>query len=125
MFVVDDEYLEDDEIEIENSPSLNDDWVEEPNEIAHEVGMKFMELDEVFEFYKNYASRVGFPIKKRNSRKGDDELVKNVMFTCSREGRRTSNTITSLKSQSTIQTGRKVRVAAVSDASGSWRLTKV
>ncbi|KAL2532407.1 Calcium-dependent protein kinase 16 [Abeliophyllum distichum] len=75
MFVVDDEYLEDDEIEIENSLSLNDDWVEKLNEIALEVGMKFKELDEIFEFYKNCASRVGFPFKKCNSRKGDDGLV--------------------------------------------------
>ncbi|KAL2525611.1 Protein FAR1-RELATED SEQUENCE [Abeliophyllum distichum] len=69
LFVVDDEYLEDDEIEIENSPCLNDDSVEKSNELVPEVGMKFKELDEVFEFYKNYASCVGFPVRKRNSRK--------------------------------------------------------
>ncbi|KAL2527044.1 Protein FAR1-RELATED SEQUENCE [Abeliophyllum distichum] len=90
LFVVDDEYLEDDEIEIENSPCLNDDSVEEPNELAPEVGMKFKELDEVFEFYKNYASNWIFQLENP-----------------------------------TIQTGCKARVTVVSDARGSWRLTKV
>ncbi|KAL2462187.1 Protein FAR1-RELATED SEQUENCE [Abeliophyllum distichum] len=120
MFVVDDEYFQDDEIEIENFPSLNDNCVEESNEIVPEVGMKFKELDEVFEIYKNYASRVDFSVRKRNSKKGDDGFVRNFTFTCSREGRRTSNTSTSLKPQPTIQTRCNARMTTVSDASGSW-----
>ncbi|KAL2465956.1 Protein FAR1-RELATED SEQUENCE [Abeliophyllum distichum] len=114
-----------DEIEIENFPGLNDDWVEELNEIVPKVEMKSKELNEVFEFYKNYASCVGFPVRKHNSKKGDDGVVRNVTFTCSREGRGTSNTSTSLKPQPTIQTRCNAMVTVVSDASRSWRLTKV
>ncbi|KAL2518127.1 FAR1-related sequence 4 [Abeliophyllum distichum] len=120
LLVVNDECLEDDVTEMENFPGLNDDWVEEPNEIVPEVGMKFKELDEAFEFYKNYTSSVGFPVRKCNSRKGDDELIRDVTSTYSREGLRTSNISTSLKSQATIQTRCKARVTVISDVNRSW-----
>ncbi|KAL2471866.1 Protein FAR1-RELATED SEQUENCE 5 [Abeliophyllum distichum] len=71
------------------------------------------------------SGRGGEELRKRKSRKGDDGVVKNVTFTCSRKGRRTNNTSTSLKPQLTIQLGCKARATAVSDASRSWRITKV
>ncbi|KAL2481908.1 lysine-ketoglutarate reductase/saccharopine dehydrogenase bifunctional enzyme [Abeliophyllum distichum] len=48
---------------MENCPVLNDDCAEETNEIILEVGMKFKDLEEAFEFYKNYASRVVFQLE--------------------------------------------------------------
>jgi len=68
------------------------------------VGMKFRDHSEIFEFYKTYAYSVGFPIRRRSSRKGDDGLLKYVTFACSRKGRRSSVTSSSLKPQATIQT---------------------
>ncbi|XP_022875716.1 protein FAR-RED IMPAIRED RESPONSE 1-like [Olea europaea var. sylvestris] len=41
---------------------------------------------------------VGFPVRKRNSKKEDDGVVRYMTLTCSREGRRISNTNVSSKS---------------------------
>ncbi|KAL2504727.1 FAR1-related sequence 4 [Abeliophyllum distichum] len=125
LLVVDNESLENDVIEMKKCPGLNNDWVEKSNEIVPEVEMKFKDLDEAFEFYKNYASCVDFLVRKRNSKNGDNGLVRIITFTCSRESRRTGNTSTSLKPQTTIKTRCKARLTVVSDVTGSWRITKV
>ncbi|KAL2531530.1 Protein FAR1-RELATED SEQUENCE 1 [Abeliophyllum distichum] len=104
---------------------LNDDIVGENSAIVPKVGMKFNDENEIFEFYKRYAYLVGFPIRKRNSRKGDDGIVRYVTLTCSREGRRSSTTSTSLKPQPTSQTGCKARLTAGSEISGLWRINTV
>ncbi|KAL2472058.1 FAR1-related sequence 11 [Abeliophyllum distichum] len=124
LFVVNDEYLEDDVIEMENFSDLNDEWVEESNEIAPEIGMKFKD-PEAFEFYRNYACLVSFLVRRCNLRKGDDELVRNVTFTCSRESRRTSNTNTFLKPRATIQTGCKVMMTDVSTSCSFDKLANI
>ncbi|XP_022893911.1 uncharacterized protein LOC111408376 [Olea europaea var. sylvestris] len=80
--------------------------------IVPSVGMKFQDENEVFEFYKNYAYQVGFPVRKRNLRKGEDGVVRYVTFTCSREGRRTSGLNSILKLQPKMQTGCKARLTA-------------
>ncbi|KAL2456336.1 Protein FAR1-RELATED SEQUENCE [Abeliophyllum distichum] len=86
----------------ENENILDDDILGEDSAIVPIVEMKFKDDNEVFEFYKSYAYLLSFPIRKRNSKKWDDEIVKYVTFTCCREGRRSSTTITSLKPQPTI-----------------------
>ncbi|XP_022850810.1 protein FAR1-RELATED SEQUENCE 5-like [Olea europaea var. sylvestris] len=88
--------------------------------IVPSVGMKFQDENEVFEFYKNYAYQVGFPVRKRNSRKGEDGVLRYVSFTCSREGHRSSGSNSVLKPQPTMQTGCKARVTACSELSGAW-----
>ncbi|XP_022856160.1 protein FAR1-RELATED SEQUENCE 5-like [Olea europaea var. sylvestris] len=93
--------------------------------IVPSVGMKFQDENEVFEFYKNYAYQVGFPMRKRNSRKGEDGVVRYVTFTCSREGRRSTGSNSILKPQPTMQTGCKARLTACSNLSGSWRINTV
>ncbi|XP_022875791.1 protein FAR1-RELATED SEQUENCE 5-like [Olea europaea var. sylvestris] len=47
---------------------------------------------ELHDFYKRDAYTVDFPVRKRNSKKGDDGVVRYITFTCSREGRRANNT---------------------------------
>ncbi|XP_022873511.1 protein FAR1-RELATED SEQUENCE 5-like [Olea europaea var. sylvestris] len=93
--------------------------------IVPSVGMKFQDENKVFEFYKNYAYQVGFPVRKRNSRKGEDGVVRYVTFTCSREGRQSTGSNSILKPQLTMQTGCKARLTACSDLSGSWRINIV
>ncbi|KAL2492848.1 Protein FAR1-RELATED SEQUENCE [Abeliophyllum distichum] len=104
----------------ENVNVMDDDIVGENSVIVPKVGMKFNDENEIFEFYKRYAYLVGFPIRKRNSRKGDGGIVRYVTLTCSREGRRSSTTSTSLKPQPTSQTGCKARLTAGSEISGLW-----
>ncbi|XP_022880444.1 uncharacterized protein LOC111397674 [Olea europaea var. sylvestris] len=84
--------------------------------IVPEVGMKFNDETEMFNFYKKYAYDVGFPVRKRNSQKDDNGIIRYVVFKCSREGRRSSTTSGSLKPQATIQIGCKARMTASIDA---------
>ncbi|GER33318.1 FAR1-related sequence 2 [Striga asiatica] len=82
---------------------------------APRAGMEFKDIDSVFNFYKKYAYSVGFPVRKRNSGKDDDGILRYVTFTCSREGKRMSGTRGSLRSQPTTQTDCKARISASLD----------
>ncbi|CAA3002000.1 Hypothetical predicted protein [Olea europaea subsp. europaea] len=93
--------------------------------IVLEVGMKFADDIEVFEFYKKYAYQVGFPVRKRNMKRGDDGMVRYVSFTCSREGQRSHNSQTSLNPTQTIETGCKARLTTCSDTRGIFRINVV
>ncbi|XP_022847050.1 uncharacterized protein LOC111369679 isoform X1 [Olea europaea var. sylvestris] len=74
------------------------------NEIlVPKVVMKFGDETKVFEFYKRYAYQVGFPVRKRNTKRGDDRMVRYVSFTCSREGQQNSKKST-LHPPPTIET---------------------
>ncbi|XP_073154068.1 protein FAR1-RELATED SEQUENCE 5-like [Henckelia pumila] len=97
----------------------------EDSEIDPKVGMKFKNENENFEFYKKYVYRVGFSVRKRTSQNNNKGVVTFVVFTCSREGCRSSNTSTTLKPQPTSQTGCKARLSACSDATGVWKITSV
>ncbi|XP_022874023.1 protein FAR1-RELATED SEQUENCE 5-like [Olea europaea var. sylvestris] len=103
--------------------SDNENVMEEPNllggdeivggdgAIVPEVGMKFKHEKELFDFYKRYAYKVGFLVRTRNSKKDDDGVVRYITLTCSREGKRSSTTVGSLRPQATIQTSCKVRTS--------------
>ncbi|XP_052209231.1 protein FAR1-RELATED SEQUENCE 5-like [Diospyros lotus] len=115
---------EDDEIEIE--VGVDNECTSEASEIiVPTVGMKFKDHNEIFEFYKTYVYSVGFPVRKRSSRKDDDGLLKYVTFSCSQEGRRTGDTSNSLRPQPTIQTRCFARLTATTDLNGAWRVNKV
>ncbi|XP_052195759.1 protein FAR1-RELATED SEQUENCE 5-like [Diospyros lotus] len=119
-FVDNEEIFEDNEC-----PALNDKLPGEHSDLVPKVGMKFNNENEVFEFYKGYAYHVGFPVRKRNSKKGDDGVVRYVTYACSREGKRTSKASTPLKPQLTIQLGCKARMTACSDVVGTWRISTI
>ncbi|XP_022883667.1 protein FAR1-RELATED SEQUENCE 5-like [Olea europaea var. sylvestris] len=87
--------------------------------------MMFNDDKEVYDFYKRYAYDVGFPVRKRNSKKGDDGLLKYATFTCSHEGRRPSNASGSLNPQPISQTDCKARISASLDSHGMWRINTV
>ncbi|XP_073138575.1 protein FAR1-RELATED SEQUENCE 5-like [Henckelia pumila] len=94
-------------------------------EIEPKVGMKFENENEVFDFYKRYAYHVGFPVRKRTSRKNKEGVVTYIAFTCGRESRINSNTSTTMKPQPIGQTGCKARLTACSDVAGVWKITGV
>ncbi|XP_022868627.1 protein FAR-RED IMPAIRED RESPONSE 1-like [Olea europaea var. sylvestris] len=93
--------------------------------IAPEVGMLFKSEVDMYDFYKKYAYAVGFPIKKRNSKKGDDGVLRYLTLTCSHEGRIISNSSSSLKPRPTVKMGCKARISASSDTFGNWRINVV
>ncbi|XP_052198368.1 protein FAR1-RELATED SEQUENCE 5-like [Diospyros lotus] len=113
----------DNEIEIE--VGADNECTSEGNEMVPTVGMKFNDHNEIYEFYKTYAYTVGFPVRKRNSKKGDDGLLKYVTYACSREGQRSSETSSSLKPTPTIKIGCLARITVASDVTGIWKITRV
>lgn len=119
------EHTVENEIGIKDCATVNDGVFEEDGDIVPEVGMKFRSVDEIYEIYKKYAYRVGFPIRRRSSRKGKNGVIRNVAFTCGREGNRSRGATTSLKPSATSQTGCKARLNATADAFGVWRVTTV
>ncbi|MED6119492.1 hypothetical protein PIB30_012399 [Stylosanthes scabra] len=55
------------------------------------VGMWFESVEDAGLFYKEYAKRVGFSTKIRNSNRcKNTKEIKNQLITCTREGRWTS-----------------------------------
>ncbi|XP_022854679.1 protein FAR1-RELATED SEQUENCE 5-like [Olea europaea var. sylvestris] len=110
----------DNENVMDNMNIVEDEKLGRDGAIVPEVGMKFKDEKEMFEFYKRYAYNVGFPVRKRNSKKGDDGVVRYVTFTCSHEGRRSIK-----KPQATIPTGCKARLAASADIDGTWKITVI
>ena len=97
--IEDDQHLgESDNVRImDDVNTLDDELLGEDGPIVPKVAMKFKDENVVLGFYKSYAYDIGFPVRKRNSKKGDDGVVKYVTFTCSGEGRRSSTASTSLK----------------------------
>ncbi|XP_065636333.1 protein FAR1-RELATED SEQUENCE 5-like [Quercus suber] len=55
---------------------------------APTIGMKFDCDDSAYEFYKQYAHRMGFSVRKQYVRRGSAGDVKRRTFCCSREGER-------------------------------------
>ncbi|XP_052195252.1 protein FAR1-RELATED SEQUENCE 5-like isoform X1 [Diospyros lotus] len=110
--------------ENECSP-LNNELPGEHNDLVPKVGMKFKDENEIYKFYKKYAYHVGFPIKKRNSKKCEDGVLRYVAYACSREGKRTSKACTSLKPLPTIRVGCKAKITAVLVVLGIWRISTV
>ncbi|XP_022846232.1 protein FAR1-RELATED SEQUENCE 4-like [Olea europaea var. sylvestris] len=93
--------------------------------IAPEVGMLFKSKVDTYDFYKKYTCAVGFPIKKINSKKLYDEILRYLTLTCSREGRIISYSSGSLKPRPTVKMGCKARIFASSATFGNWRINVV
>ncbi|XP_022876838.1 protein FAR-RED IMPAIRED RESPONSE 1-like [Olea europaea var. sylvestris] len=74
-----------DENVADNVISLEEQTLGKNDPMVPKVGMTFNEEKELWDFYKGYAYYVGFPVRRRNSKKGDDGKMKYVTFTCSRE----------------------------------------
>lgn len=81
--------------------------------------------NELFDFYEQYAYTLGFLVRKRNSKKGDDGIIRYMKFTCNREGRRNNNTNTALKPQPTSHIDCKARISASSDCHGTWKINTI
>lgn len=51
------------------------------NFVKPKVGMCFNSLDEMFKYYKAYSLQ-NIPVMQRSCKKGDDESIRHVTFTC-------------------------------------------
>ncbi|KAK9993571.1 hypothetical protein SO802_023274 [Lithocarpus litseifolius] len=66
-----------------NTPSKHNEEIKAPM-----IGMKFDCDDSAYEFYKQYAHRMGFSVRKQYVRLGSAGHVKRRTFCCSKEGER-------------------------------------
>ncbi|XP_022852437.1 protein FAR-RED IMPAIRED RESPONSE 1-like [Olea europaea var. sylvestris] len=109
----------------DNMNKIEDETLGQNGLIVPEVGMMFNNETDMFEIYKRYAYDIGFPVRRRNSKKWDDGILRYVTFTYNREGRRGGNASRSLKPKSISQTDCKARISASSDNHGRWRINIV
>lgn len=80
------------------------------------VGMIFETVENVKQFYKQYAIRCAFGVRVRSSSKGEDNELCFVKLVCSREGNYVSNIPPELKSQPTKTKNYGARITAVKKA---------
>ncbi|KAL0539245.1 hypothetical protein IC582_023428 [Cucumis melo] len=55
------------------------------------IGMKFSSVEETYQFYVNYATKVGFTVRKQYHKKKKNGIVSRASFCCSKEGFRQVN----------------------------------
>lgn len=61
---------------MDNMEKLGDKMLGGDGPIVPKVGIKFKDENEIFEFYRRHAYELGFPIRKRDSKKDDDGVLK-------------------------------------------------
>ncbi|CAA2994581.1 Hypothetical predicted protein [Olea europaea subsp. europaea] len=119
----------DDESDHDNTKLQGDDGTKGDGVIVTmpvpEVGMKFKDKNEIFNFYKRYTYNMGFLVRKRNLKRDDDGVLRYVIYVCSHEGKKISNTSFSLKLHATIQSGCKARLTTCSNICGIWGINTV
>ena len=69
--------------------------------IVPEVGMAFQSAKKAFDMYNTYAGKVGFSIRKSDTKKREDGTVSNKHIVCSSQGYRKNKS----SSKSTTRTG--------------------
>ncbi|RZC44701.1 hypothetical protein C5167_037645 [Papaver somniferum] len=75
---------------MEGSPGESVDYGDEEDNTFNEsdeikpplVGMIFDEHEEMFQFYKEYARKFGFPVQKRSKRTNVNSITRSVTFAC-------------------------------------------
>ncbi|KAI3967530.1 hypothetical protein MKW92_009230 [Papaver armeniacum] len=92
--------------------------------VEPKLGMMFESVDELFEFYNNYAYKTGFSIKRRTCKKENGVLV-HVSYTCSKEGKNITASNTPLNLPPTQRTGCKAKISARLCADDKWMISVV
>ncbi|MCL7040107.1 hypothetical protein MKW94_011576 [Papaver nudicaule] len=96
---------------------------DEEGEVAMpKVGMGFNTVDEIYECYKRYSKSMGFPCKKRSSKKDNGQL-RHVTFSCIREGKNKIVTDASAVLNPPIKTGCKAKLTARLEPDDKWRIS--
>lgn len=97
----------------------------EENIAEPKPGMEFESVDDVFEYYENYGNKIGFQVKKRSSKKTEDDVVYWVAIACSREGKTRSKCKNSFKMRPICKTNCAAKINAILGTDEKWRLTSV
>ncbi|XP_024164135.1 protein FAR-RED IMPAIRED RESPONSE 1-like [Rosa chinensis] len=86
------------------------------------VEMSFDSIDEAYDYYRKYGKQLGFPVRKRTSRKGDDGNTKYITISCGRAGKFKSKSSISLKSHPSVKTDCKVLIRLGKSLDGKWKI---
>ncbi|XP_048128970.1 protein FAR1-RELATED SEQUENCE 5-like [Rhodamnia argentea] len=70
------------------TPSQMDDDGTSSNDWTPQMGMEFNDVDEAWEFWKIYALKIGFGVRRRVTNKGKDGSITSTRFCCAKEGHR-------------------------------------
>ncbi|KAI3845295.1 hypothetical protein MKW98_009361 [Papaver atlanticum] len=92
--------------------------------IEPKVGTMFNSVDEIYDFFRNYGYHMGFPVKKRTTKKSIDGILRYVTFTCGRAGKGESSS-NNLVKPPTCQIGCKVKLTASLCGENKWRINTV
>ncbi|KAF5206974.1 hypothetical protein FRX31_003438 [Thalictrum thalictroides] len=75
-------YIEEEDKSVDED--IENDIMTKEDKMDLKVGMAFATAEELYDYYGNDGSEKGFPVMKRSSKKGDDGIVKWVMYACGR-----------------------------------------
>ncbi|CAH9109812.1 unnamed protein product [Cuscuta europaea] len=90
---------------------------------APEVGMEFDSKEAVYDFYKTYGKRLGFPVRTRSTTKHKNGVdIVGVLLECSHAGSRSSRSKNQLKPQPSMQMGCGARIRAHTNYEGRWEI---
>ncbi|XP_024164125.1 protein FAR-RED IMPAIRED RESPONSE 1-like [Rosa chinensis] len=108
----------------DSSKSLENDQENEVEEIMQvpSVEMSFDSIDEAYDYYRKYGKQLGFPVRKRTSRKGDDGITKYITISCGRAGKFKSKSSNSLKPHPSVKTDCKTLIRLGKSLDGKWKI---
>jgi hypothetical protein len=110
-------------VDVEDLNHVADDENGESDELIEpKIGMQFETVDDLYEFYRSYAKRIGFPVRKRSSRRNEEGEVRTVMLSCSRQGTHVNNSQNPFKPQASSRVGCTAHLTA-NNVYGRWVIT--
>ncbi|KAM0828464.1 hypothetical protein ACQ4PT_067526 [Festuca glaucescens] len=90
------------------------------------VGMAFKSEEDAYEFYNEYAGKIGFSIRKSHSKLRPDKTIYKKHIVCSNEGERhTHSTHETLKQNAETRSRCDARVQFSISRDGVWKVQKV
>ena len=94
--------------------------------VVPEVGMAFKSEEDAYEFYNQYAGKIGFSIRKSHSKLRSDKSVYQKHIVCSNEGERgTHSKHGTSKENAATRTHCDARIQFSISREGVWRVKKV
>ncbi|XP_026417386.1 protein FAR-RED IMPAIRED RESPONSE 1-like [Papaver somniferum] len=96
--------------------------VDKKDIVVPNVGMKFGNVEEIYEFHRSYAVKTGFGCKIR-SLKEDEGILRHVTYTCVREGKHKPVSNTSFELDPTTKCECKSKITTCLDLDDKWKIT--
>ncbi|WVZ49619.1 hypothetical protein U9M48_000960 [Paspalum notatum var. saurae] len=94
--------------------------------VEPQVGMAFKSEDDAYEMYNSYARKIGFSIRKSNTRRRADETIYQKHIVCSNQGVQSGHSShDTLKKNASTRTSCNARVQFYVSREGVWTVQKV